>query len=111
VLWIDDCCDGSLSQLYIDSLAFISTSKDEGFNIPAFEARQLGKPIYLRDIDVHHEFHDSYAKFFSSEDEFLHVLMAENNFSKLLPADHLKHEPSSSENVIFEIENYIRINS
>ena len=111
VLWFDDCCDGSLSRLYIDSLAFVSTSKDEGFNIPAYEAKQLRKPIYLRDIDVHHEFHESYAKFFSSEEDLLNLLVNETNLIPLSTSDPSKHESTSFDNVLLEIENYVRFNS
>lgn len=111
VIWFDDCCDGSLSQLYRDSLAFISTSIDEGFNIPAFEARQLGKPIYLRDIDVHREFHEPYAKFFSSEEELLNILMAENKSIKHSTLDSSIHETYALEDAVLEIENYVRFNS
>jgi hypothetical protein len=97
--------------LYKDSLAFISTSKDEGFNIPAYEAKQLGKPLYLRDIDVHHEFHESYAKFFSSEEELLNLLLNETNLTPPSTSDSSKYESASFDDVLLEIENYVRFNS
>jgi glycosyltransferase involved in cell wall biosynthesis len=57
ITWVNDCCDGALVALYKKSNRFISTSFEEGFNIPAWEAALLGKDLILSDISVHRELH------------------------------------------------------
>jgi glycosyltransferase involved in cell wall biosynthesis len=79
ITWYDDCCDGALQNLYLQTTAFISTSLDEGFNLPASEARLSGAPLLLRDIDVHRENHFGYASFFRNKNELTALL--QKNFS------------------------------
>jgi glycosyltransferase involved in cell wall biosynthesis len=64
VVYIEECCDSALRRLFENASAFISASLDEGFNIPAAEARSLGVPLILSDIAVHQEFHYDVAYFF-----------------------------------------------
>lgn len=65
LIYLEDCCDYALSKLLKLSTAFVSASLEEGFNIPAAEARNLGVPLLLSDIKVHRELHDSNATFFN----------------------------------------------
>jgi glycosyltransferase involved in cell wall biosynthesis len=58
-------CDFALQKFYENASGFISTSFDEGFNLPAAEAASYGIPIALSDVDVHREFHEDYAYFFN----------------------------------------------
>ena len=75
VIWLEFCCDGALSTLYTSSTAFISCSLDEGFNLPALEAREIFKlPLVLSDIQVHRELHSDFAHFFSSSSEFIKII-------------------------------------
>ena len=55
--YLGSICDGSLRKLYASATAFLSPSLDEGFNIPAFEAKRFGLPLILSDIPVHRELH------------------------------------------------------
>lgn len=83
VLWFEDCCDGKLREILKNAIGFISTSLDEGFNIPASEARLLGKELFLRDIEIHRLIHDGAAHFFNSETDLASLLV-----------DHKKKHPS-----------------
>jgi len=76
VIWYKDACDGSLIHLYQAAVAFISTSLDEGFNLPAAEAHQFGTPLLLRNIEIHQEFHSEHAKFFLNETELANLIIA-----------------------------------
>jgi glycosyltransferase involved in cell wall biosynthesis len=68
IIWLRDCCDGALEELYADCLALISFSLAEGFDFPPMEARQkFQKPLILSDIPVHREFHSDVALFFSDK--------------------------------------------
>ncbi len=64
LIYIEDCCDWSLKSLIRNSIAFVSPSLDEGFNISAVEARNLRVPLLLSDIAVHRELHTGNAHFF-----------------------------------------------
>jgi glycosyltransferase involved in cell wall biosynthesis len=55
VLWISGACDGSLLEMFQKANCYISTSLNEGFNIPASEAMHLGTPMILSDIPIHQE--------------------------------------------------------
>jgi glycosyltransferase involved in cell wall biosynthesis len=66
ILWLSDVCDGALRKLMEESSFFVSTSFDEGFNIPAAEACAARTMLFLSDIDVHRELHPN-AQFFSLE--------------------------------------------
>jgi glycosyltransferase involved in cell wall biosynthesis len=48
-------CNYGIKTLYRNSGAFISTSFNEGFDMPSLEALSFGLPSALSDIDVHRE--------------------------------------------------------
>jgi glycosyltransferase involved in cell wall biosynthesis len=76
VLWLENVCDGSLHFLYQGSEAFISSSLDEGFNLPALEARATYRlPLILKDIPVHREHHEGSANFYSHSEGLLNILL------------------------------------
>jgi hypothetical protein len=75
IIWLDSCCDGALTVFYANSKAFVSTSLDEGFNLPAMEAREFfWLPLILSNIPVHRELHSDVAYFFDGSKEFLNVI-------------------------------------
>lgn len=55
--------DTSLTNLYQGAFAFVTTSKDEGFNIPIIEAQSLGCPVICTDIDIHREVAETSAMY------------------------------------------------
>jgi glycosyltransferase involved in cell wall biosynthesis len=89
VIWLENVCDRQLYELIISANAYISTSIDEGFNMPAAEARNLGKYLLLSDIPIHRELHESRAILLPFEADIICDQMLEvsnqcpvNNFSK-----------------------------
>jgi glycosyltransferase involved in cell wall biosynthesis len=75
IIWLDSCCDGALALFYANSKAFISTSLDEGFNLPAMEAREFFCiPLILSNIPVHRELHSHVAYFFDGLKEFINII-------------------------------------
>lgn len=77
--WLKNCCDGSLKFFYQNSQCFISASINEGFNLPALEARtKFGLPVYLSDIPVHREIHGDFAHYFSNASELYLKLRSKN---------------------------------
>jgi glycosyltransferase involved in cell wall biosynthesis len=56
VLHLKGICDYQLHGLYKNSFAFVSSSVNEGFNIPLHEARNIGTRFMLSDIEIHREF-------------------------------------------------------
>lgn len=82
ISWFDDCCDGGLNYLYKNASAFVSTSKDEGFNLPAAEAHQFGVPLFLRNVQVHKEFHADHAFFFSNEEDLIALIQDPDIYSR-----------------------------
>jgi len=83
VFWLKNVCDGSLNVLYQNAQAFISSSLDEGFNLPALEARaNFRLPLILSDIPVHQEYHSDAAHFFENFEELENILLGPLNLSK-----------------------------
>jgi glycosyltransferase involved in cell wall biosynthesis len=83
LIWLKSCCDASLVDLYKHSRAYVSFSLDEGFNLPAMEARELfQKPLILTDIPVHREMHESNAYFYKNSRDLQGILS-----SKLEPSE------------------------
>ena len=73
-----------LAILYQNACGYFTASKDEGFNIPSIEALFSNCPIYLSDIDVHHEIIGKVANFIdiSSPDTIskaFHLCESQNN--------------------------------
>jgi glycosyltransferase involved in cell wall biosynthesis len=58
----------TLANIVQNSLAFISLSKKEGFNIPALEAAYANTNIILSDTPVHRELYDGHAYFIEIND-------------------------------------------
>lgn len=84
LIWLRNCCDGALSFLYHNSKLFISTSLEEGFNLPALEARlNFGLPLVLSDIPVHREVHGIYAKYFKTITELHLIVSTETQITKV----------------------------
>jgi glycosyltransferase involved in cell wall biosynthesis len=78
VIWISNACDFGLSKLYAEADAFISSSLDEGFNLPALEARANYRlPLILSDIPIHREYHANSAMFYSNNNELSRILNSE----------------------------------
>jgi len=57
--------EAALIQRYQQASAFITASKDEGFNIPPLEAMACYVPVICSDIPVHQELFDGAALFFA----------------------------------------------
>lgn len=94
VIYLDYVCAGSLKILYENCDALISTSFDEGFNIPAHEARKFDKPLILSDTEVHRELH-------RNDNNLLFNLREKSRLTQLL--DEHKCVDSRKENVKHEI--------
>jgi glycosyltransferase involved in cell wall biosynthesis len=75
ILWLSSCCDAQLVKIYRSAAAYISTSLDEGFNLPALEARvKFSLPLILSDIPVHRELHGEIANFYKRKEDFFKCL-------------------------------------
>jgi glycosyltransferase involved in cell wall biosynthesis len=72
--------DADLADLYRASAAFISASRDEGFNLPVLEAMASAVPTVCSDIDVHRELFEGATAFFPADDD---VALAERLSSVL----------------------------
>ncbi len=64
VIWLEHVCDCRVQKIMQGANAFISVSLDEGFNLPAAEARFFGRQILLSNIGIHRELHGETAIFF-----------------------------------------------
>jgi glycosyltransferase involved in cell wall biosynthesis len=65
VIHYSNACDYALNLLYKESQCFLSTSLNEGFNIPLADAVSFHKPVILSDIQVHRDHSDGNATFFT----------------------------------------------
>jgi len=92
-------CDFGLQNLYKNASGFISTSFNEGFNLPAAEASSYGIPIALSDVQVHREFHGDYASFFDPF-SIKSIEKAIINFPQKIPQNRLQYFSNSWENGI-----------
>ena len=57
LMLIDNACDGARLEITKNASVFLSTSLNEGFGMPAAEARSLGIKLVLADIPVYREIH------------------------------------------------------
>jgi glycosyltransferase involved in cell wall biosynthesis len=64
-IWIDSACDFGIKKILQDSIALISSSKDEGFGLTPGEALLFGVPIILSDILIYREIYPQADVFFS----------------------------------------------
>lgn len=71
ITYLGECCDYSLDKLYRECKAFISTSQQEGFNIPALEAQNRGAKLILSNIPVHREIFEGVAFFCDTIEDFV----------------------------------------
>jgi len=67
VRWLGFVDEVELVALYQGAKAFVTASRDEGFNIPPLEAMASGCPVLCSDIPVHRELFDGAALFFPAE--------------------------------------------
>jgi alpha-1,2-rhamnosyltransferase len=66
--WMQDASDREVWQAIGNSMAFVSMSVEEGFDLPSTEAGVNGVPLILSDIPVHRELFANYARFVSPSD-------------------------------------------
>jgi glycosyltransferase involved in cell wall biosynthesis len=71
ITWLSDCCDFALDQLYRNCAAFISTSLNEGFNLPAGEARLYGKRLILPKLPIYDELYGQEYESYKNDLELL----------------------------------------
>ena len=96
LIWLKNCCDGALCYFYQNSRFFVSSSLDEGFNLPALEARlNFGLPVILSDIPVHREVHGKHAKYFKTSSQLYSIVSSElpstrNSLREVKPLDSSK---------------------
>lgn len=67
VRWLGFVNEAQLVELYQGAKAFVTASRDEGFNIPPLEAMACDIPVLCSDIPVHRELFDGAAMFFPPE--------------------------------------------
>lgn len=67
VRWLGFVGEDELAGLYRHARAFVTCSRDEGFNIPPLEAMASGTPVCCSDIAVHRELFADAALFFATE--------------------------------------------
>lgn len=65
--WLGFVSEAELVRQYQGALAFVTASRDEGFNIPPLEAMACGTPVLCSDIAVHKELFAGAALFFATE--------------------------------------------
>lgn len=68
IRWIKDACDESVQQLLRCSEFLVSTSLEEGFNLPVAEALIQHVPVLISNNKVHTELYSSKANFYNLED-------------------------------------------
>lgn len=67
--WLGFVSEDELIRLYQQASVFVTTSRDEGFNIPPLEAMACGTPVLCSDIAVHRELFAEGAQLFATEDD------------------------------------------
>ena len=65
--WLGFVDEARLVELYQSASAFVTASRDEGFNIPPLEALACGCPTLCSDIAVHRELFSGAVLFFATE--------------------------------------------
>lgn len=67
VRWLGFVSEAQLVEYYQGAKAFVTASRDEGFNIPPLEAMACDIPVICSDIPVHRELFDGAVMFFPPE--------------------------------------------
>lgn len=67
IRWLGFVPHGQLTDLYRSATLFITSSWDEGFNIPPLEAMASGTPVLCSDIPVHRELFEGATDFFRAD--------------------------------------------
>ena len=65
LIWLENCSDEFLLELYQDCKGLIAASWAEGFGLPLIEAFKSGLSVFCRDIPVFREVAEEFATFFS----------------------------------------------
>jgi glycosyltransferase involved in cell wall biosynthesis len=68
VLFRRSATENELRDLMAGATALVSTSREEGFGLPAMEALIEGTPVILTDIPVYREIYSRWARFFPPGD-------------------------------------------
>jgi len=71
---------------------YITTSIEEGFNIPILEAMEFGKAIMCRSLDVHKELFHSYPIYCNSVDDYIDEIEKIISNKKIIVDDDLGKE-------------------
>ena len=80
IIWYKNVCDSMMMTILSNADAFLSTSLNEGFNLPAAEAHLLNVPLILSRISVHKELYGESARYFNPQDKYS-LLRALQDFS------------------------------
>lgn len=67
LVWLKQCSDAALEQVYECCQCLISSSYGEGYGLPLVEAARHGLPLLLRDLPVFREVTAGYATFFADD--------------------------------------------
>ncbi|OUV31291.1 MAG: hypothetical protein CBC60_00650 [Betaproteobacteria bacterium TMED100] len=67
LIWLEDCSDEFLQELYFKCKGLIASSWAEGYGLPLVEAFRSGLPVFCRDIPVFREVGEKFATFFSGK--------------------------------------------
>jgi len=68
IRWIKGACDESVQELIRGSEFLVSTSLEEGFNLPVAEAILQKVPVLISNNQVHTELYSLYAHFYNLKD-------------------------------------------
>jgi len=107
--WVPDCCDSALQGLYLKSIAFLSTSHDEGFNLPAAEAVILGKNVILPKSAIYDELYGKTYFKYSHESELIALLTSIDHFKKITSKfefNHFESKKESRNDLLLLIQSY-----
>jgi len=68
LIWLENCSDEFLTELYSKSKGLIAASWAEGYGLPLIESYKSGLSVFCRDIPVFREVANKFATFFSATD-------------------------------------------
>jgi len=99
-----------LCNLLIYSSAYISTSLNEGFGIPALEAKLYKTPLIIRDLDINRELFPE-ARFFESTSQLANLLSTVKPISKFEIEYKRKIASNINEDNISDLFNYSNLSN